>query len=150
MCASGHIRQLGQSDGRLVLGDPPQTHMFFQHLDLQPRILNSLLVVSNCFDAAPTCSSQVATLSLRVANKAWERCSFSCSRSSAGNAVYAPGSFENGIRIFGSSGDDIVYVGVARQRPKELEFLAMPPKMPSKLLLNADHRHRESHSRQSF
>jgi hypothetical protein len=65
-------------------------------------------------------------------------------------AVDAPGNFENGIRIFGSSGDDIVYARVAWQWPKELEFSALPPKMPSKLLLNADHRHRESHSQPSF
>jgi hypothetical protein len=65
-------------------------------------------------------------------------------------AVDAPGKFENGIRIFGSSGNDLVYARVAWQRPKELEFSAMPPNMPSKLLLNADHRHRESHSQPSF
>jgi hypothetical protein len=65
-------------------------------------------------------------------------------------AVDAPGNFENGIRIFGSSGDDIVYARVAWQIPKELEFSAMPPKMASKLLLNADRRHRESHWQPSF
>ena len=65
-------------------------------------------------------------------------------------AVDAAGNFENGIRIFGSSGDDIVYARVAWRRPKKLEFSAMPPKMPAKLLLNADHRHRESHSQPSF
>jgi hypothetical protein len=65
-------------------------------------------------------------------------------------AVDAPGNFENGIRIFGSSGDDIVYARVTWQWPKELEFSAMPPNMPSKLLLNADHRHRQSHSQASF
>jgi hypothetical protein len=64
-------------------------------------------------------------------------------------AVDTPGNFENGIRIFGSSGDDIVYARVAWQRPKELEFSAMPPNMPSKLLLNAEH-NRESHSQPLF
>jgi hypothetical protein len=33
-------------------------------------------------------------------------------------AVDAPGNFENGIRIFGSSGDDIVYARVTRQWAK--------------------------------
>jgi hypothetical protein len=65
-------------------------------------------------------------------------------------AVDAPSNFENGIRIFGSSGDDIVYARGTWQWPKELEFSAMPPNMPSKLLLNADHRHRQSHSQSSF
>jgi hypothetical protein len=65
-------------------------------------------------------------------------------------AVDAPGNFENGTRIFGSNGDDIVHARMTWQWPKELEFSAMPPNMPSKLLLNADHRHRQSHSQASF
>jgi hypothetical protein len=35
-------------------------------------------------------------------------------------AVDTPGNFENGIRIFGSGGDDIVYARVAWQRRKDL------------------------------
>jgi hypothetical protein len=64
-------------------------------------------------------------------------------------AVDTPGNFENGIRIFGSSGDDIVYARVAWQWPEQLEFSTTPPNMQSKLL-NADHRQHESRSRPSF
>ena len=64
-------------------------------------------------------------------------------------AVDSPGNFENGIRIFGSSGDDIVYARVAWQWPEQLEFSTTPPNMQSKLL-NADHRQHESRSRPSF
>jgi hypothetical protein len=64
-------------------------------------------------------------------------------------AVDTPGNFENGIRIFGSSGDDIVYARVAWQRPEQLEFSTAPPNLQLKLL-NADHRQHESRSRPSF
>ncbi|MCL2825325.1 MAG: hypothetical protein FWD57_15145 [Polyangiaceae bacterium] len=42
-------------------------------------------------------------------------------------AVDTPGDFENGIRVFGSSGDDLVYARVAWQWPKRLDFSTMPP-----------------------
>jgi hypothetical protein len=48
-------------------------------------------------------------------------------------AVDTPGNFENGVRIFGSSGDDIVYARVAWQWPEQLEFSTTPPNMQSKL-----------------
>ena len=38
-------------------------------------------------------------------------------------AVDTPGNLKNGIRIFGSSGDDLVYARVAWQWPEQLEFL---------------------------
>jgi hypothetical protein len=49
-------------------------------------------------------------------------------------AVDTPGNFKNGIRIFGSSGDDIVYARVAWQWPEQLEFSTTPPTRQSKLL----------------
>jgi hypothetical protein len=54
-------------------------------------------------------------------------------------AVDTPGNFENGIRVFGSSGDDIVYARVAWRWPEQLEFSTLPPNMQSKLL-NDDYR----------
>jgi hypothetical protein len=65
-------------------------------------------------------------------------------------AVEAPGNFENGIRVFGSSGDNIVYARVAWQWPKKLEFSTMPPNMPSKLLLHEAQGRDESRSRPPF
>jgi hypothetical protein len=47
--------------------------------------------------------------------------------------VDTPGNFENGVRIFGSSGDDIVYARVAWQWPEQLEFSTTPPNMQSRL-----------------
>jgi len=49
-------------------------------------------------------------------------------------AVDTPGNLKNGIRIFGSSGDDLVYARVAWQWPAQLEFSTTPPTMQSKLL----------------
>jgi hypothetical protein len=65
-------------------------------------------------------------------------------------AVDAPGNFENGIRIFGSSGDDIVYARVAWRWPEELEFSTMPPNMGPELLSHAARGRVESRSRPSF
>jgi hypothetical protein len=51
----------------------------------------------------------------------------------SGSLWIRPVNFENGIRIFGSSGDDIVYARVAWQWPEQLEF-STTPNMQSKLL----------------
>ena len=52
-------------------------------------------------------------------------------------AVDTPGNFTNGIRVFGSSGEDLVYARVAWQWPDKLEFSTMPPNMRSELLSHA-------------
>jgi hypothetical protein len=65
-------------------------------------------------------------------------------------AVDTPGDFENGIRVFGSRGNDIVYARVAWRWPEELEFSTMPHNMPSELLSHVGHRGGESRSRPSF
>jgi hypothetical protein len=55
------------------------------------------------------------------------------------DAVDTPGNFTNGIRVFGSSGEDLVYARVAWQWPDKLEFSTMPPNMRSELLSQATH-----------
>lgn len=52
-------------------------------------------------------------------------------------AVDTPGNFTNGIRVFGSSGQDLVYARVAWEWPDKLEFSTMPPNMRAELLWHA-------------
>jgi hypothetical protein len=66
------------------------------------------------------------------------------------DAVDAPGNFTNGIRVFGSSGSDLVYARVAWQWPEKLEFSTMPANIRSELLSRATRGREESRSQPSF